>query len=121
MTKALVAEDNPVNRELLRELLENCGYDVVEAPDGQEVLRMIEQTHPDIRLLDIGMPVLDGFAVMRKIRENSSLDIPPVLAVTAYAMQGDRDTCGNAGQQDPANSTSCRSRSSQPLILLIRR
>ena len=58
MTKVLVAEDSPVNRELLRELLENRGYDVVEAPDGQEALRMIEQTHPDILLLDIGMPIL---------------------------------------------------------------
>jgi len=82
MTKVLVAEDNPVNRELLRELLENRGYAVVEAPDGQEALRMIEQTHPDILLLDIGMPVLDGFAVMRKIRENPSLATLPVLAVT---------------------------------------
>jgi two-component system, cell cycle response regulator DivK len=97
MTKVLVAEDNPVNRELLRELLENRGYDVVEAPDGQEALRMIEQTHPDILLLDIGMPVLDGFAVMRKIRENPSLATLPVLAVTAYAMQGDRDNVLNAG------------------------
>ena len=97
MTKVLVAEDNPVNRELLRELLENRGYDVVEAPDGQEALRMIEQTHPDILLLDIGMPVLDGFAVMRKIRQNPSLATLPVLAVTAYAMQGDRDNVLNAG------------------------
>ena len=97
MTKVLVAEDNPVNRELLRELLENRGYAVVEACDGQEALRMIEQTHPDILLLDIGMPVLDGFAVMRKIRENPSLAIPPVLAVTAYAMKGDRDNVLNAG------------------------
>jgi CheY-like chemotaxis protein len=97
MSKVLVAEDNPVNRELLRELLENRGYAVVEAPDGQEALRMIEQTHPDILLLDIGMPVLDGFAVMRKIRENPSLATLPVLAVTAYAMQGDRDNVLNAG------------------------
>jgi CheY-like chemotaxis protein len=58
MTNVLVAEDNPVNRELLRELLEARGYNVTEAPDGQEALRMIEQTHPDILLLDIGMPVL---------------------------------------------------------------
>jgi CheY-like chemotaxis protein len=97
MTKVLVAEDNPVNRELLRELLENRGYDVVEAPDGREALRIIEQTHPDILLLDIGMPVLDGFAVMRKIRENPSLATLPVLAVTAYAMQGDRENVLNAG------------------------
>jgi len=58
---------------------------------------MIEQTHPDILLLDIGMPVLDGFAVMRKIRENPSLATLPVLAVTAYAMQGDRENVLNSG------------------------
>jgi CheY-like chemotaxis protein len=97
MTNVLVAEDNPVNRELLRELLEAHGYNVSEAPDGQEALRMIEQTHPDILLLDIGMPVLDGFAVMRKIRENPSLATLTVLAVTAYAMLGDRENILNAG------------------------
>ena len=52
---------------------------------------MIEQTHPDILLLDIGMPVLDGFGVIRKIRENPRLATLPVLAVTAYAMQGDQE------------------------------
>jgi CheY-like chemotaxis protein len=97
MTTVLVAEDNPVNCELLRELLEARGYNVIEAQDGQEALRMIEQAHPDIVLLDIGMPVLDGFAVIRKIRENPGLPALPVLAVTAYAMQGDRESVLNAG------------------------
>jgi two-component system cell cycle response regulator DivK len=97
MISVLVAEDNPVNRELLRELLEARGYNVIEAPDGQEALRMIEQNHPEILLLDIGMPVLDGFAVMRKIRKDASLAAPMVLAVTAYAMQGDRENILNAG------------------------
>jgi CheY-like chemotaxis protein len=97
MTTILVAEDNPVNCELLRELLEARGYSVIEAPDGQEALRMIEQSHPDIVLLDIGMPVLDGFAVIRKIRENPSLARLPVLAITAYAMRGDRESVMNAG------------------------
>jgi two-component system, cell cycle response regulator DivK len=97
MTKVLVAEDNPVNRELLRELLENRGYSVIEACNGQEVLDMVEQSQPDLLLLDIGMPVLDGFAVVRKIRENPSLATLPVLAVTAYAMRDDRDNILNAG------------------------
>ncbi len=70
MKKILVAEDNAVNRELLRELLEMGGYTVVEACDGEEALRMIEQTQPDMLLLDIGMPLLDGFAVVRKIPKN---------------------------------------------------
>jgi CheY-like chemotaxis protein len=96
MTKVLIAEDNAINRELLRELLETRGYTVVEACDGEEALRMIEQTQPDLLLLDIGMPVLDGFAVVRKIRENPRLASLPVVAVTAYAMQGDREKILNS-------------------------
>jgi two-component system, cell cycle response regulator DivK len=97
MIKALIAEDNAVNRELLRELLESRGYDVVEACDGQEALKMIEQAQPDILLLDIGMPKLDGFAVVQKIRTNPRLANLPVLAVTAYAMQGDREKVLDSG------------------------
>ncbi len=96
MTKVLIAEDNAVNRELLRELLESRGYTVFEACDGQEALHMIEQTQPDLLLLDIGMPVLDGFAVVRKIRENPRLAKLPVVAVTAYAMRDDREKILNA-------------------------
>jgi two-component system cell cycle response regulator DivK len=96
MTKILIAEDNAVNRELLRELLETRGYTVLEACDGQEALHMIDQAQPDILLLDIGMPVLDGFAVVRKIRENPLLAKLPVVAVTAYAMQDDREKILNS-------------------------
>ncbi len=97
MTKVLVAEDNPVNRELLRELLENRGYVVVEACDGQQALRMVDEIRPDVLLLDIGMPVLDGYAVARRIRENPALAPLPILAITAYAMQGDREKILQSG------------------------
>lgn len=97
MIQILVAEDNPANRELLRERLEARGYSVTEACNGQEALEMIAQSRPDLLLLDISMPVLDGFATVRKIRENPELSALPVLAVTAYAMQGDRDKVLNAG------------------------
>jgi two-component system, cell cycle response regulator DivK len=97
MRKVLVAEDNAVNRELLRELLEIRGYDVSEACDGQEALEKIEQTRPDILLLDIGMPKLDGFGVVRSIRANPGFANLPVLAVTAYAMRGDREEVLKAG------------------------
>jgi CheY-like chemotaxis protein len=97
MNTVLIAEDNATNRELLRELLEMRGYAVVEACNGQEALDMVEQTRPDILLLDLGMPVLDGFAVVRRIRENPRLAMLPVLAVTAYAMQGDREKVLNSG------------------------
>ncbi len=91
MKTVLIAEDNPINRELLRELLEARGYTVTEACNGQEALAMVEQAPPDILLLDIGMPLLDGFAVVRKLRENPRFSSLPIVAVTAYAMQGDRE------------------------------
>jgi CheY-like chemotaxis protein len=97
MKKILIAEDNAVNRELLRELLEMRGYVVIEACDGQEALRKIAETQPDILLLDLGMPVLDGFGTVCKIRENPNLSALPVLAVTAYAMRGDREKILNSG------------------------
>ncbi len=97
MIKVLIAEDNAVNRELLRELLETHGYAVDEACDGQAALEMVEHMRPDILLLDIGMPILDGFAVVRRIRENPRFAALPVLAVTAYAMQGDREKILNSG------------------------
>ena len=97
MINILIAEDNAINRELFRELLEARGYIVDEASDGLEVLRKLEQAQPDILLLDIGMPGLDGFAVVRSIRENPRLASLPVLAVTAYAMQGDRERVLSSG------------------------
>jgi CheY-like chemotaxis protein len=97
MITVLIAEDNAVNRELLRELLELRGYAVLEACDGKEALQMIEQAQPELLLLDIGMPVMDGFAAIRKIRENPRLAQLPVVAVTAYAMRGDREKILNSG------------------------
>jgi CheY-like chemotaxis protein len=97
MITVLNAEDNAVNRELLRELLELRGYAVIEACDGKEALHMIEQAQPELLLLDIGMPVMDGFAAIRKIRENPRLAQLPVVAVTAYAMRGDREKILNSG------------------------
>jgi len=97
MRKVLIAEDNIVNRELLRELLEIRGYEVVEACDGQEALQKIAETQPDILLLDLGMPVLDGFGTIQRIRENSNFSSLPVLAVTAYAMRDDREKVLNSG------------------------
>lgn len=97
MIRVLVAEDNAVNRELLRELLEVRGYEVAEACDGQEALQMVEQSRPDILLLDLSMPKLDGFGVVRHIRASPGLADLPVLAVTAYAMRGDREEVLRAG------------------------
>lgn len=95
--KILIAEDNPVNRELLRELLEMRGYEVFEACNGQEALNLIDPVQPDLLVLDIGMPVLDGFGAIQKIRANPELNQLPVLAATAYAMRGDSERVLKAG------------------------
>jgi CheY-like chemotaxis protein len=97
MSKILVAEDNLPNRELIREILETCGHEVIEAGDGQQALRRLEEGLPDLVLLDIQMPVLDGYAVIRKLRQTPRYASLKVLALTAYAMQGDRQKALEAG------------------------
>lgn len=97
MNTVLIAEDNAVNRELLREMLEIRGYTVAEACDGEETLRMLDHQQPDVLLLDVNMPVLDGFGTIRRIRDNPKLASLPVLAVTAYAMRGDQQRILDSG------------------------
>jgi len=109
MKNILIAEDNLVNRELLRELLEIRGYSVVEACNGEEALRALGECLPEALLLDLGMPVLDGYRTVQRIRENPRWATLPVLAVTAYAMQGDKErilSCGFDGYlSKPINAT----------------
>lgn len=97
MKTILVAEDDPASRELMREILEAEGYRVLEACDGGEALQKMEETEPDLVLLDIQMPGLDGFAVLRQLRQNPSYATLPVVALTAYAMRGDREKVLAAG------------------------
>jgi two-component system, cell cycle response regulator DivK len=97
MKRILIAEDNPVNCELLRELLELRGHEVIEAHNGEEALRLLQEAKPDILLLDLGMPILDGYGTVRQIRQNPCFAALPVLAVTAYAMQGDKERILSSG------------------------
>lgn len=97
MKKILVAEDDQPSRELIREILETCGYQVLEARDGREALQRVEETAPDLVLLDIQMPAMDGSAVLRQLRQDSRFASLPVVAVTAYAMRGDREKALAAG------------------------
>jgi len=97
MKRILVAEDNAVNRELLREMLEVFGCDVVEARDGHEALATMEESAPDLVLLDINMPGMNGFDVLKRIREHPTFSDIPVFAVTAYAMKEDQERVLEAG------------------------
>jgi len=95
--RVLIADDNPVSRELIREILEHDQYEVIEAGDGGEALAKAREHQPDLALLDIQMPVMDGNAVIREIRADPRLSHIPVAALTAYAMHGDRERALAAG------------------------
>jgi len=95
--KVLVVDDNPVSRELIREVLEDSSLMVLEAENGAEALKKIADEKPDIVLLDIQLPIYDGYEVLRRVRTILKLDKLPVLAVTAYAMKEDFEKALAAG------------------------
>jgi two-component system, cell cycle response regulator DivK len=97
MKKILVAEDNPANRELIRAMLESRGYEVVEADDGEDALLKTRETAPDLVLMDVQMPRLDGVGALQRMRREPGLASIPVIALTAYAMRGDREQFLAAG------------------------
>ena len=97
MSRILVADDDPVGRELIREILESQGYQVTEAGDGADALAAIQANAPDLVLLDIQMPVLDGFGVIQALRRDERFHALTVLALTAFAMRGDREKAMAAG------------------------
>lgn len=97
MKTVLIADDKATSRELVRTVLENSGYAVVEAADGIEALRNARESKPDLIILDLHMPGMDGFGVVREIRLDRELASTPVMALTASAMQGDRERALSAG------------------------
>jgi two-component system, cell cycle response regulator DivK len=97
MKTVLIADDKATSRELVRTVLEKSGYTVVEASDGIEALRNARASKPDLIILDLHMPGLDGFGVVRAIRLDRELASTPVMALTASAMQGDRERAISAG------------------------
>ena len=95
--KILVVEDNEQNRILMRQILTHHGYEVLEATDGLTGLEMARAHMPDLILLDIQMPVMNGFAVIRELRNNPELSKIKAIAVTSFAMKGDREKALEAG------------------------
>ncbi len=95
--KILVIEDNEQNLYLIRYILEDCDYEVFSAWDGKEGIELAASLLPDLILLDIQLPIMDGYAVARKLRENRDLADTPIVAVTSYAMPGDREKAMEAG------------------------
>jgi CheY-like chemotaxis protein len=97
MRTILVVDDNAVSRELMRAILKGPDRTIVEAGDGREALDKIAEAPPDLVLLDVHMPVLDGFSVLRELRADPRFRSLRVIAVTANAMQGEREKALEAG------------------------
>jgi CheY-like chemotaxis protein len=95
--KILIADDKASSRELVRTVLERAGYEVTEAADGAEAVALARATGPDLVLLDLHMPVLDGFGAMGQLRAEPRFAATPVVALTASAMDGDREHAMTAG------------------------
>jgi two-component system, cell cycle response regulator DivK len=100
MTTILVIEDNLQNLYLMRFLLEGHGFSVLSATDGREGIEMASRLRPDCILLDIQLPKLDGYAVATALRSDPALNATPIIAVTSYAMLGDREKAFACGVTD---------------------
>ena len=97
MKKIVVVDDNPASRELIREVLDSPDHLIMEAADGREAMDLILKSDPDLVLMDIQLPGLDGYSVVRQLRQNLRFTGLKVVAVTAFAMQGDREKALAAG------------------------
>jgi CheY-like chemotaxis protein len=100
MAKVLLVEDNDVNREMLVRRLAKRGFDMVVAIDGEDALGVARNEQPDIVLMDMSLPVLDGWETTRQLKENLETAHIPVIALTAHAMIEDRNRCYAAGCDD---------------------
>ena len=89
--KLLIVEDNQDNRELAIKVLKNKGYEIIEAADGEEAMEKAISEKPDLILLDISLPKLDGYEVAKRLKSMEEFQEIPIVAFTAHAMKGDRE------------------------------
>jgi two-component system cell cycle response regulator DivK len=95
--KVLVVDDNQDSRELVVKVLKNKGYEMIEATDGEEAIEKAVGERPDLILLDISIPKLDGYEVTRRLKSREEFKETPIVALTAHAMKGDRAKALEAG------------------------
>lgn len=100
MAKILLVEDNEMNRDMLSRRLIKKGYEVVMALDGEQALEMARAEAPDLILMDISLPGLDGWESTRRLKAMPETQTVPIIALTAHAMAGDREKCLEAGCDD---------------------
>ena len=95
--KILIVEDNPLHTKLIVMVLRAKGYTLFEATDGEEALDIAMREQPDLILMDLNLPKMTGFEVTKKLRENPTFSHTPIIAITAYAMRGDREMVIESG------------------------
>ena len=100
MTKILIVEDNEMNRDMLSRRLKRKGYDIEVAIDGQQGVDMATASMPDIVLMDMSLPIKDGWAATKELRRNPATASLKIIALTAHAMDGDRQKAMKAGCDD---------------------
>ena len=100
MSKILLVEDNEMNRDMLTRRLERKGFEVVIAIDGKAGIEMASSSNPDIILMDLSLPVIDGWEAARQIKTDSATQSIPIIALTAHAMAGDEQKALAAGCDD---------------------
>ncbi len=100
MPKILLVEDNEMNRDMLSRRLTRRGYEVVIAVDGQQGVDLAASSAPDVILMDMSLPVIDGWEATRRIKAGAATSAIPVIALTAHAMSGDREQALAAGCDD---------------------
>ena len=98
--RILVIEDQEDNRRILRDLLTSAGYEIIEAVSGEQGVSLAERERPDLILMDIQLPGLDGYEATRRIKANPALGKIPIIAVTSYALSGDDVKARAAGCDD---------------------
>jgi two-component system, cell cycle response regulator DivK len=95
--RILVVEDHEDNRQILRDLLGSAGYEMIEAGNGEAGVAAAAAEHPDLILMDIQLPILDGYEATRQIKANPNLSAIPIIVVTSYALSGDEEKARFAG------------------------
>jgi len=98
--KILIVEDNELNLDMLSRRLQRKGYEVISSIDGEKGVSMAKAEHPDLILMDLSLPVLDGYDATRQLKSDPNTRAIPIIALTAHAMVGDREKAVAAGCDD---------------------
>lgn len=100
MNRILVVEDNEMNRDMLSRRLQRRGYEVIVAVDGQAGIEAAETEHPDLILMDMSLPIIDGWEATRRVKTHPETAHIPIVALTAHALEGERQKALDAGCDD---------------------